>query len=154
MDGFLETTYDKFIFRVKTDCLYTRDDFWARVEGKLATVGIADFRQKTNGDVTALETAAPRAEAKQGQELGIIETIKATVGILSPVTGKVVQVNPRLAANPFLINDDPYSSGWIYRIEMTDPEGDRAGLLDAAAYFDLMKEKIAREAKKLYGQNP
>jgi glycine cleavage system H protein len=151
MDGFLETTYDKFILRVKTDCLYTRDDFWARVVGKLATVGIADFRQKTNGDVTVLETVPPGTAAKQGQELGIIETIKATAGIFSPVTGKVVEVNPQLAASPFLINDDPYGAGWIYRIELTDPEGDRAGLLDAAAYFALMKEKIAQEAKKLYG---
>jgi glycine cleavage system H protein len=153
MDGFLETIHDKFIFRVKTDCLYTRDDFWACVEGRLATVGIADFWQKTSGDVTVLDTAQPGTAAKQGQELGIIETIKATAGILSPVTGKVVEVNPQLAARPFLVNDDPYGAGWIYRIEMTDPEGDRAGLLDAAAYFALMKEKIAQEAKKLYGQN-
>ena len=153
MDGFLETTYDKFILRVKTDYLYTRDDFWARVAGKLATVGIADFRQKTNGDVTVLDTVPPGTAAKQGEELGIIETIKATAGILSPVTGKVVEVNPQLAASPFLINDDPYGAGWIYRIEMTDPKGDRAGLLDPEAYFALMKEKIAQEAKKLYGEN-
>jgi len=151
MDGFLETTYDKFILRVKTDCLYTRDDFWARVDGKLATVGVADFRQKTNGDVTVLDTVPPGTAAKQGEELGIIETIKATAGILSPVTGKVIEVNPQLAAKPFLINDDPYGTGWIYRMELTDPADDRVGLLDAAAYFALMKEKIAQEAKKLHG---
>ncbi len=52
MEELLETTYDKFIFRVKTDCLYTRDDFWARLAGNVATVGVADCRQKVNGDVT------------------------------------------------------------------------------------------------------
>ena len=151
MSEFLETTYDKFIFRVKTDCLYTRDDFWARVEGNVATVGIADFRQKNNGDVTVLDMVPPGTAAKQGEELGIIETIKATAGILSPVTGKVVEVNPQLALKPFLINDDPYGTGWIYRIELTNPESDRAGLLDATAYFALMNQKVAQEAKKLYG---
>jgi glycine cleavage system H protein len=152
MDGFLETTYDKFIFRVKTDCLYTRDDFWARVEGNVATVGVADFRQKANGDIAFLETVAPGTAARQGQALGVIETIKATADILSPVTGKVVEVNPELEASPFLINQDPYGAGWIYRIELTDSQGDRAGLLDAEVYFELMKQNVAQEAKKLYGQ--
>lgn len=152
MNEFLETTYDKFIFRVKTDCLYTRDDFWARIEGNVATVGVADFRQKANGDVAFLETVAPGTAAKQGQALGVIETIKATADILSPVTGKVVEANPKLEASPFLINQDPYGAGWIYRIELADPQSDRAGLLDAKTYFELLKQKVAVEAKKLYGQ--
>jgi len=154
MNGFLEATYDKFIFRVKTDCLYTKDDFWARVDGTLATVGVADFWQKVSGDVAFLEMVAPGTEVRQDQELGNIETIKAAAGILSPVTGKVVEVNAELETSPFLINQDPYGAGWIYRIEMTDPEGDRAALLDAEAYFALMKEKFAQEAKRLYGKNP
>ncbi len=151
MDGFLETTYDKFIFRVKTDCLYSRDDFWARVEGNLATVGVADFRQKSSGDVAFLDTVPPGTVAAQDQALGIIETIKATEDILSPVSGKVVGANPDLKSKPFLINDDPYGAGWIYKIELTDPGADTAGLLTAGAYFELMKQKVAAEGKKLYG---
>lgn len=153
MSEFLELTYDKFIFKVKTDCLYTPDDYWARIEGNVATVGVADYRQKANGDVAFLETVAAGTAAKQGSALGVIETIKATADILSPVTGKVVEVNPELEASPFLINEDPYGKGWIYRIELADPQGDRAGLLDAAAYFEQMKQKVAVEAKKLYGQS-
>ncbi len=152
MNEFLETAYEKFIFRVRTDCLYTRDDFWARLEGNVATVGVADFRQKVNGDVTFLETVASGMSAKRGQPLGVIETIKATADVLSPVTGKVVEVNSQLAAKPFLINDDPYGAGWIYRIELADPSGGTAGLLDAEAYFELMKQKVAAEGKKLHGQ--
>ena len=153
MSEFLELSYDKFIFRVKTDCRYTRDDYWARIEGNMASVGVADYRQKANGDVAFLETVAVGIAAKQGAALGVIETIKATADILSPVTGKVVEVNPELEASPFLINEDPYGKGWIYRIELADPQGDRAGLLDAASYFELLKQKVAVEAKKLYGQS-
>lgn len=147
MSEFLELTYDKFIFRVKKDCLYTRDDYWARIDGSVATVGVADYRQKSNGDVAFLETVPPGTSARQGQALGVIETIKTTADILSPVTGTVVEVNAALADNPFLINEDPYGKGWIYRIELPDPPGDRAGLLDAQSSFELLKQKIAREAK-------
>ena len=153
MSEFLELTYDKFIFRVKTDCLYTRDDYWARIEGNVATVGVADYRQKSNGDVAFLETVAAGMAAEQGAALGVIETIKATAAILSPVTGKVVAVNADLEASPFLINEDPCGKGWIYRIELTDQQGDRAGLLDAQSYFELLKQKVAVDAKKLYGQS-
>ena len=153
MSEFLELTYDKFIFRVKTDCLYTRDDYWARIEGNVATVGVADYRQKANGDVAFLETVAAGTAAKQGEALGVIETIKTTADILSPVTGKVVAANSELEASPFLINEDPYGKGWIYRIELADPQGDRAGLADAASYFKLLKQKVAEEGKKLYGQS-
>ena len=153
MSEFLELTYDKFIFRVRTDCLYTHDDYWARVEGNVATVGVADYRQKSNGDVAFLETVAAGTAAKQGAALGIIETIKTTADILSPVSGKVVEANPKLEASPFLINDDPYGRGWIYRIELTDLQGDSAGLLKPEAYLELLNQKVAAEAKKLYGQS-
>ncbi len=153
MDEFLETTYDKFIFRVKTGYLYTRDDFWAFLEGPTATIGVTDFQQKAKGDVAFLETVEPGTEVRQGQAAGQIETIKATFEILSPVSGRVMEVNPQMQDRPYLINQDPYGAGWIYRIELTDPHGDTVGLLKAEEYFQIMKEKVAKEAKKLYGQS-
>ncbi|HEU5396865.1 MAG TPA: glycine cleavage system protein GcvH [Verrucomicrobiae bacterium] len=153
MSEWLELTYDKFIFRVKADCLYRRDDYWARIEGNVATVGVADYRQKASGDVAFLEAVAAGTDARQGAALGVIETIKTTAEILSPVTGRVVEVNPDLETSPFLINEDPYGKGWIYRIEMADPQGDRGGLLDAHAYLELLKQKVAVEGRKLYGQS-
>jgi len=151
MDEFLETTYDKFIFRVKKDCLYTKDEFWAAIKGRMATVGVTDFQQKSKGDVTILTTVALGTELKQGQAMGDMETIKATIDLISPVTGKVVEVNPALQDRPFLINDEPHGKGWLYRIELTNPEGDAGALLSANAYFEIMKEKVVQEAKKLYG---
>ena len=151
MEEYLETTYDKFIFRVKTAYRYTQDEFWADIQGLRATVGMTDFQQKTKGDVTVLKTVEPGSELKQGQAMGEMETIKATIELISPVTGKVVEVNPALQDRLFLINDDPYGTGWLYRIELAHPEGDAGALLSAGAYFELLKEKIAQEAKNLYG---
>jgi glycine cleavage system H protein len=151
MGEFLETTFEKFIFKVKVGYLYSREEFWANFQDGAATVGLTDFLQKAKGDVAFLETVEPGIEVKQGQEIGKIETIKATLGIISPVSGKVAEVNPEMDASPYLINHDPYGGGWIYRIELSNPEADKGQLLQAPAYFENMKDKIAREAKKLYG---
>ena len=151
MAEFLEHHYEKFIFRVKAGYFYSQDEFWADIQGKAATVGLTDFLQKAKGDVAFLETVEPGTMVKRGDEIGKIETIKATFGIISPVSGKVAEVNPEMEASPYLINQDPYGAGWIYRIELSDPEGDKAQLMDANEYFQAMKDKIAREAKKLYG---
>ncbi len=85
---------------------------------------------------------------KQGQELGKIETIKATFGILAPVSGRVVDVNQELESSPYLINEDPYGAGWIYKIRLDDLGTDGRNLLQAEDYLELMKEKIAEEMKK------
>ncbi|OGP71684.1 MAG: hypothetical protein A2Z73_03960 [Deltaproteobacteria bacterium RBG_13_60_28] len=151
MGEFLEAAFEKFIFKVKVGYLYSREEFWADIQGSVATVGLTDFLQKSRGDVAFLETVEPGLEVKRGDEIGKIETIKATFGIMAPVSGKVVEVNPEMDASPYLINHDPYGGGWIYRIQLIDPEADKGQLLQASQYFELMKNKIAQEAKKLYG---
>lgn len=148
MDEFLETTYDKFIFRVKVGYFYSKDDFWAHVDGNHALIGVSDFLQKAKGDVAFLETVEVGTEVKQGQELGKIETIKATFGILSPVSGKVVEVNPELETSSYLINEDPYGAGWLYKIELTNFESDKANLLMPGGYLELMQQKLAKEMKE------
>ena len=152
MQDFLETTFDKFIFRAKAGYLYSKEEFWVDVQQRLATVGLTDFLQKSKGDVAFLETVDPGTHVERGQEIGTIETIKATFGILSPVTGNVVEVNPELELKPELINNDPYGAGWIYKIELSRPEVHEDELLPADRYMELLKEKLADEAKGAHGQ--
>ncbi len=148
MEGFLETTYDKFIFRVKEGYLYSKEDFWAKIDGNSALVGISDFLQKSRGDVAFLETVEADSEVRQGEGIGTIETIKATFAIIAPVTGRVLEINPKLGGSPYLLNEDPYGEGWIYKIELSRLEEDRKGLLSATDYLELMKAKIVEEMKK------
>ena len=98
MEGSLETTYDKFIFRVKEGYLYLKEDFWAKIDGNSALVGISDFLQKARGDVAFLETVEAGSEVRQGEGIGTIETIKATFAIIAPVTGRVMEINPNSRA--------------------------------------------------------
>jgi len=151
MTEFLETTYEKFIFRVKVGYLYSKEDFWVDIKGTVATMGLSDYLQKSKGDVAFLETAEPATPVETGQESGKIETIKATFGIISPVTGKIVEVNSELEDSPHLLNSDCYGAGWIYKIDLTDPEEAKSALLEAESYMRLMRAKIEKEAKKLYG---
>jgi glycine cleavage system H protein len=112
----------------------------------VATVGVTDYLQKSSGDVAFVEPAAVGKEVKKGGDLGEIETIKVTLNLLSPVTGKIIEINQALDASPELINSDPYGAGWICRIELADPEGAKNGFLQAEAYMEIMKVKIEREA--------
>ena len=132
MNGFLEATYDKFIFRVKTGCLYTKDEFWAHVDGTLATVGVADFLQKASGDVAFLEMVEPGTEVRQDQESATSKPSRRLSGIISPVTGKVVEVNPEMEASPYPDQPGPLRR-WLDLSDRTQliPEGDKAALIEA-----------------------
>lgn len=151
MEQYLETSYDKFIFRASMECVYSNDEIWVRTDGQTVLIGVTDFQQKAKGDIAFLDTLKAGAEIKKGQVAGTIETIKAAFDIVSPVSGRIVEVNHELENSPFFINEDPYGGGWIYRIEGTALDQELAAMMPAEQYFELLKKKVAEEAKNLYG---
>ncbi len=149
MPGFLETTVDKFIFRVAIDRLYSAEGVWALAEGARIRIGMTDFLQQLNGDVAFAEVKPEGTAVATGDEVAAIETIKANVSVTSPVGGAVAEVNPAMELSPEAINQDPYGEGWLAVIEARDWPKDRDTLLDPQAYFELMKGQAEEEAKKL-----
>ena len=147
-DDFMEVTYDKFLFRVKRDCLYHPEECWVKKERDWVTVGVSDFLQKVVGDVAFLELPEAGTGLTQGGEAGTMETIKTTVTLISPVGGTIKEVNGELDENPQLVNTDPYGAGWIFKVAPGDWEADKKGLLDAQTYFPKMEEKIKAEMAK------
>jgi glycine cleavage system H protein len=147
-DDFMEVTYDKFTFRVRKDYWYHPEECWAKEENGIITVGVTDFIQKTVGDVAFLELPQTGIELSRGDEAGSMETIKATVALISPVSGKIQEVNPLLDENPQLINTDPYGEGWVFRVMPSHWETDRKVLWDAQTYFPKMQAKIEAEMAK------
>jgi len=148
MTEFLETTVDKFTFKVATDRWYTADGLWALPEGQRARVGLTDFTQQRSGDVAFAEVKPMGTVLKAGDELGTIETVKVDIVLPSPVSGTVVEVNPALADAPEVINQDPYGAGWLALIELADWVADQANLLSPEAYFEQMKRQAEEEVKK------
>lgn len=111
---------------------YSEDHEWVKVEGNIAIIGITDYAQKELGDITYADLPEVDDEVEAGDEFGALESVKASSELLSPVSGKVVEVNPELEDAPEKINEDAYEA-WIIKVEMSDPAQVDA-LLDAAAY--------------------
>lgn len=148
MPEFLETTVDKFVFKVATDCYYNKEGVWARVEGDRVRIGLSDFLQQRSGDVAFAEVKPEGTLLELGDEVAVIETIKVDIALSSPVSGKVVQVNPAMEDAPEAINQDPFGEGWLAEIEASEWEAERSKLLDPKAYFVRMKAEAENEVKK------
>ena len=147
MTEFLETTVDKFTFKVATDRLYSAEGLWARPEGNRVRIGLSDFIQQHNGDVAFAEVKAVGTNVAFGDEIATIETIKVNLSLISPVTGKVVEVNPAMSTAPEAINQDPFGAGWLAVVEATEWEADKSRLLNSQAYFAKMKRDAELEVK-------
>jgi len=149
MTEFLETSVDKFIFRVATDRFYNSEGVWAKEEDGLVRIGLSDFVQQRSGDVAFAEIKPVGASLVFGDEIAVIETIKVNIAFTSPATGKIVEVNPAMVEAPEAINQDPFGEGWLAVIEPADWAADRVHLQDPQAYFTRMKTEADEEAKKL-----
>jgi glycine cleavage system H protein len=148
MTEYLETTVDKFTFKVATDRLYRSDGIWAKPEGNRVRIGVSDFLQQHSGDVAFADVKAAGSMVSLDDEVATIETIKVNISLLSPVSGKVVDVNPAMSDAPEIINQDPYGAGWLAVLEISDWETERARLLDPQAYFEIMQSQAEGETRK------
>ena len=120
-----------------TDRRYTKDHEWIAVSGNRGRIGITDYAQKQLGDVVFVELPEVGRGVMQGQAAGTIESVKAVSELYSPATGKVVEVNPTLAARPETVNSDPHGT-WLFDIELSSP-GEIDNLLTSDQYAELVK---------------
>ena len=118
---------------VPSELKYTTSHEWVRVEEGVAVVGITDFAQDQLADLTFVELPTVGDEVGAGDEVGVVESVKAASDIYAPVGGAIVEVNHSLEDQPELLNSDPYGEGWLFKVRLRD-EGEVAQLLDAAAY--------------------
>lgn len=152
MAEFLETIIDKFLFRVASDRLYSREGVWCLFEerdgSQRVRIGLADYLQQVNGDVAFAHVKPAGTVLSAGDEVAEIETIKANVSVLSPITGTVVELNPALETSPETINQEPFGNGWLAVIEARDWPSESAKLLAPEAYLTLMRAQAEEELGK------
>lgn len=120
--------------------VYTKDHEWVRIEGGVATVGITDHAQEALGDLTFVELPEVGAELAKGDEACAIESSKAAASVYAPVSGKIVEVNGDLEADPGLVNSDCYGQGWFYKIELADA-AEADALMSPQDYEKLLAEE-------------
>ena len=119
------------------ELLYSESHEWVRKENDTTvTVGITDYAQELLGDVVFVELPQVGHTLSKGQEAGVVESVKAASDIYAPISGKVLETNSELASEPSLVNTDPYTRGWLFKLELTQPE-ELEMLLSAIDYEKL-----------------
>ncbi|XXK21086.1 glycine cleavage system protein GcvH [Arenicellales bacterium nBUS_48] len=118
---------------------YTAEHAWARADDNIVTVGITNFAQEQLGDLVFVELPTEGVEVATGQEVVVIESVKAAGDIKSPISGTIVEINKKLLDSPEQVNDDPTGGGWFYRIKVKST-GDLDLLLDESEYETLVND--------------
>lgn len=117
---------------------YTQEHEWLRVEGDLVVVGITEHAATALGDVVFVELPETETQVAEGDEVCVIESVKAASDITAPVDGEIVQVNDKLADSPSLVNEDPLGAGWFFKLKLDD-----LSVLDQFMDEDEYNEMIA-----------
>lgn len=113
--------------------LFTKEHEWIRQAGDSVEVGITDYAQHELGDVVYVELPASGKELKKGDPTANIESVKAVSDVFAPLSGTVTAVNPKLANNPELVNQEPYGEGFLFKMKMTQKD-ELQELLDHKKY--------------------
>jgi glycine cleavage system H protein len=145
LSEFLKTVFGKFELRVRKGYYYVEDGFWANVEDDKVRIGITDYFQRTLGDAAFVESGKKGSTVERGEQVGTLETAKAAVDVISPVSGIIEEANSLLNDRPELVNSDPYGEGWFAILKPSNIEADLKTLMNADDYFKLMLKKLQTE---------
>ena len=112
---------------------YTKDHEWIKIQGDEAFVGITDFAQGELGDIVFVEIETEGETLEKEEVFGTIEAVKTVSDMLMPVSGEVLEINPKLEDEPEIVNKDPYNEGWLIKIKVSDAS-EMDDLIDSEAY--------------------
>jgi len=122
---------------IPSDLKYVSSHEWIREEGDgVVTIGVTDHAQDLLGDVVFVELPEVGAEFANGDDIGVVESVKAASDIYAPLSGEIVAVNAELEDSPELVNSDPYGDGWFIQLRLNSPE-EMNELLDAEGYSEV-----------------
>jgi len=130
-------------YEIPEGLCYSKEHEWALVKRDHVIVGITDYAQKALHEIVYVELPSLGSEIKQMKTMGTVESVKAVSEIFAPVSGKVVEINKNLVENPELLNNHPYTDGWIAKVKPTSLDSELKGLMNAqkyAEYIDKLEE--------------
>jgi glycine cleavage system H protein len=119
---------------------YARSHEWARIEGKIAVIGISDYAQHLLSDIVYVELPEVGDTVTKGESLGTVESVKAAEDAYAPISGEVIEINSALESNPEWVNEDPFGKAWLIKVAPTDL-AELDDLMDAAAYEKYVAEE-------------
>ena len=116
---------------------YTKDHEWVKIENDIATVGITDFAQGELGDIVYIEVDSIGENLESESVFGTVEAVKTVSDLFMPLSGEIIEFNSELESSPELVNEDPYDSGWMIKIKLSDTNL-TSHLLDSKQYKELV----------------
>jgi glycine cleavage system H protein len=120
--------------KVMPNLKYANSDEWVSVNGKIATLGISDYAQSQLSDIVFVEVIAAVGDTiAKSDTVATVESVKASADVISPVAGKIVEINEALSGTPEQVNSDPFGAAWLIKVELSNP-ADLDNLMDAQAY--------------------
>jgi glycine cleavage system H protein len=129
------------VSNIPSDLRYTKSHEWVRQgQNGAIEIGITDHAQSALGDLVFVEVPDVGRALREGDACAVVESVKAASDVYAPLAGKVIAHNAALANQPELLNQDPYGSGWLFRLQ-TDAAADFAKLLNAGAYADFLADE-------------
>lgn len=130
-------------WEVKAGLKYSRTHEWVLLEEDTATVGITDYAQDMLKDVVYVELPEIGRQARVGESLVVLESVKAVSDLYAPVDGEVVEINEALQDRPELLNEDPFGDAWVVKIKVA-PGYANPELLEEEAYAAYVKEEAEK----------
>tara|TARA_A200000113_G_scaffold204160_1_gene199674 strand:- start:268 stop:645 length:378 start_codon:yes stop_codon:yes gene_type:complete len=118
---------------VPKDLKYTKDHEWIKIDGEIATIGITDFAQGELGDIVYVEVDTIDETLDKEEVFGTVEAVKTVSDLFMPISGKIIEFNESLEANPEKVNEDPYNEGWMIKLKVSD-RSEVADLLSPSDY--------------------
>ena len=122
--------------------LYTKEHEWIRVDESIGTIGITEYAQKELGDIVFVELPKVGDHVTAGESFGTVESVKAVSEIYSPVNGEVTAANPKVQANPEMLNADPHGEAWLIRVRLSDRR-EIESLMSADEYEAYLRQEKA-----------
>jgi glycine cleavage system H protein len=119
--------------KVPADLKYAKSHEWVRASGDVATIGITDHAQHELTDIVFVELPAVGRKLAAGEACAVVESVKTASDIYTPLSGEVVEVNPAVVKDPSLVNNEPYTNGWFFRLRITNA-AELKSLLSPADY--------------------
>ena len=126
--------------QVPDDLRYTDSHEWVSMEGDLCRVGITEFAQSQLADLTFVDLPAVDSDVSAGDEVAVVESVKAASDVYAPIAGTITEVNDSLSDSPEKINEDPFGEGWLFVLKPSDVS-EVDGLMDAAAYREQIPDE-------------
>ena len=116
---------------------FTKDQEWLKIDGNVAMVGITQYAANLLGDLVFVQLPDIGTKLDKGEEVAVVESVKAASDVFSPLAGEVVEINEAIVNDPSIVNSDPENAGWFFKLKIADLKS-LDGLMDEAGYKEII----------------